>query len=173
MIVTAEAVEDLAIRYIHFSFSVLWWGIMFFMFIIIFPANKDGHYSPLFPRVQKFMKFTATIAMASGISLLFINTRVTTERLLGSSWGFTILAGAILSSVVYLYIMLPKNNKISLPSTSVLVRPTSPGPFKKPTLPIVGTGQRRSISKRTRPRLLFIFLTITIGLMVYASHGFL
>jgi hypothetical protein len=98
---------------------------MFFMFIIIFPANKDGHYSPLFPRVQKFMKFIATIAIASGISLLFINTRVTTERLSGSSWGFTILAGAILSSVV-----LPKNNKISLPSTSVLVTSASPGPSR-------------------------------------------
>lgn len=173
MIVTAGAVEDLAVRYVHFFSSVLWWGIMFFMFIIIFPANKDGRYSRLFPRVQKFMKFIATISMASGISLLLINTRVTTERLLGTSWGFTILAGAILSAVVYLYIMLPKHDKISLPSSFALLKPNSPGPTKRPTFPVVGGSQNKLTSKRMRSRLFFIFLTITVGLMMYASHGFL
>lgn len=172
MIVTGEAIEDLAIRYVHFFSSVLWWGIMFFMFIIIFPANKDGRYSLLFPRVQKFIKIIATISMASGISLLLTNTRVTTERLLGTSWGFTILAGAILSAVVYLYIMLPKNDKISLSSTSPLLTPNSPGPTKRSIFPIVGGSQRKLISKRMRSRILFIFLTITVGLMVYSSEGF-
>jgi uncharacterized membrane protein len=52
---------NITIRYIHFFSSISWWGIMFFMFFIIFPLNKDGRYSALFPRVQRFMKIIASV----------------------------------------------------------------------------------------------------------------
>jgi hypothetical protein len=81
-----EGLGSLVIRYIHFFSSIMWWGMMFFMFVIIFPANKDGRYSTLFPRVQRFMKVIASVALTSGIVLTLVNTKFSMETLFGSSW---------------------------------------------------------------------------------------
>ena len=44
---------------IHSLFSsIMWCGMMFFMFVIIFPANKD-----------RFMKVIASVVMASGMAV--------------------------------------------------------------------------------------------------------
>jgi hypothetical protein len=74
----------------HFFSSIMWWGMMFFMFVIIFPANKDSRYSILFPRVQRFMKVIASVVMASGIVLMLVNTKFSIGTLFGSSWGYGI-----------------------------------------------------------------------------------
>ena len=55
---------------------------MFFMFVIIFPANKDSRYSIIFPRVQRFMIIIASVAMGSGIVLTLVNGRFSVETLL-------------------------------------------------------------------------------------------
>lgn len=106
MLVTIQEAGVLVIRYIHFS-SILWCGMMFFM-VVIFPANRDGRYSLLFPRVQKFMKIVASITLVSGIVFLLANPRGTIEGLFGTGWGFMILARTIRSTVVYIYLMTPK-----------------------------------------------------------------
>jgi hypothetical protein len=62
---------------------------MFFMFAIIFPANKDGRYYTLFPRIQRFMKVIVSVALASGIVLTLVNTKFSIETLFSSSWGYT------------------------------------------------------------------------------------
>ena len=79
---------------------------MFFMFVIIFPANNDRTYSALFPRVQKFMKVIASVAMASGILLTLVNRKLCIEYLLGSSRGYGILPGATISLFVYIHILM-------------------------------------------------------------------
>jgi hypothetical protein len=162
----------LAIRYIHFFSSIMWWGMMFFMFVIVFPANKDSRYSTLFPRVQRFMIIVASVAMASGIVLILVNTKFSIETLFGSSWGYTILIGAIISVFVYAHILMQnrKSRKITT-STIVLAPPTS---LRKNSKDIINNNknQRRKIPKRFIPWLLFVLLTITVALMVYASHGF-
>ena len=81
-----EGLTSLVIRYIHFFSSIMWWGTMFFMFIIIFPVNNGGVYSTLFHRVQRFMKVIASIAMASGILLTLVNRRFGMESLFASRW---------------------------------------------------------------------------------------
>jgi putative copper export protein len=106
MIIIQEVVGSLVIRYIHFFSSIMWWGMMFFMFIIIFPTNKDNRYSTLFPRVQRFMKVIASIALASGIVLTLMNTKFTIERLFSTNWGYTILTGATISIFVYIHILM-------------------------------------------------------------------
>ena len=163
----------LVIRYIHFFSSIMWWGMMFFMFVIIFPANKDSRYSTIFSRVQRFMIIVASVAMASGIVL-------TLETLFGSNWGYTILTGATISVFVYTHILMQNrksrrtttstasvSSSLLIPSTSVSLRKNS-----KNTINNNKYSQRRKISKRFIPWLLFILLTITVALMVYASHGF-
>jgi uncharacterized membrane protein len=171
----------LAIRYIHFFSSIMWWGMMFFMFVIIFPANKDSRYSTLFPRVQRFMIIVASVAMASGIVLTLVNTKFSVETLFGSSWGYTILTGATISIFVYTHILMQNrksrrttttaavssSSSLLIPSTSVSLRKNS-----KNTINNSKYSQRRKISKRFIPWLLFILLTITVALMVYASHRF-
>ena len=179
VIITLEVIGSLVIRYIHFFSSIMWWGIMFFMFIIIFPANKDSRYSILFPRVQRFMKVVASIALASGIILTLMNTKFTIERLFSTSWGYTILTGATISIFVYIHILMQnrrgsKTTTTTATAASLLIPSTSTSLSKGRKNTIINNSknsQKRKIPKRFIPWLLFVSLTITIALMVYASHG--
>jgi hypothetical protein len=168
---------SLVIRYIHFFSSIMWWGMMFFMFVIIFPANKDGRYSTLFPRVQRFMKVIASVALASGIVLTLVNTKFSIETLFRSSWGYTILTGATISIFVYVHILMQNSRSkttttTAAASSSLLIPSTSSRKNSKNTIIHSKNTQKRKISKRFIPWLLFTLLTITVALMVYASHGF-
>jgi amino acid permease len=58
------------------------------------------------------------------------------------------------------------SSSLLIPSTSISLRRNS-----KKTINNDKYSQRRKISKRFIPWLLFILLTITVALMVYASHG--
>ena len=151
--------------------------MMFFMFIIIFPANKDNRYSILFPRVQRFMKVIASIALTSGIVLTLVNTKFTLERLFSTNWGYTILIGATISIFVYVHILM-QNRRGGKPTTADAASPSSLLMPSKSTLlrkdtknTIIDNSQKRKIPKRFIPWLLFVSLTITVVLMVYASHG--
>jgi hypothetical protein len=182
-----EGLTTVVIRYIHFFSSITWWGMMFFMFVILFPANKDGSFSTLFPRVQMFMKVIASVAMGSGIVLTLVNRRFSTESLFGSSWGYAILTGATISLFVYVHILMQnrtrnKTNPSTEPSraslqpqSSLLIPSTSTSlnRNRKNAEIIAKTNSRKKkMSKRFIPWLLFILLGATVGLMVYASHGF-
>jgi hypothetical protein len=177
-----EGLSSLVVRYIHFFSSIAWWGMMFFMFIIIFPATKDGSYSTLFPRVQTFMKAIASVALGSGITLLLFNRRFSVESLFGSGWGY-----ATISLFVYVHILMQnrthnKTNPITEPSpaspqppSSLLIPSTSISlnrSRKNPKIMAKTNSRKKKTSKRFIPWLLFILLTVTVGLMVYASHGF-
>lgn len=176
MTMILEGLESLIIRYVHFFSSIMWWGMMFFMFVIIFPANKDSQYSTLFPRVQRFMMIIASVAMASGVVLTLMNPKFRIETLFGSSWGYTILTGATISIFVYIHILMQNrrnratstraavSSSLLIPSTSVSSRKSSKITISKKN------SRKRKIPKRFIPWLLFILLTITVALMVYASH---
>lgn len=173
MTMILEGLESLIIRYVHFFSSIMWWGMMFFMFVIIFPANKDSQYSTLFPRVQRFMMIIASVAMASGVVLTLVNPKFSIKTLFGSSWGYAILTGAIISIFVYIHILMqnrrnrttPTRAALSSSSSSLLTSISS----RKITISKKNS-RKRKISKRFIPWLLFILLTITVALMVYASH---
>ena len=154
---------------------------MFFMFVIIFPANKDSRYSTIFPRVQRFMIIIASVAMTSGIVLTLVNRRFSIETLFGSNWGYTILTGATMSVIVYLHILMQNRRgktaataAVSSSSSSSLISSTSislRSNGKKTINNKNGQKRKRKISKRFISWLFFILLTITVALMVYASHG--
>src|ERR1051325_3934499 len=178
MTMMLEGVGGLVIRYIHFFSSIMWWGIMFFMFVIIFPANKDSRYSTLFPGVQRFMIITASVSMASGIVLTLVNTKFSIKALFDSSWGYTILTGATISIFVYTHILMQTRrsrtttttaavspSSLLIPSTSISLRKNNKNTINNNNK----NSQKRKISKRL---ILFILLTITVAVMVYASHGF-
>ena len=171
-----DELVNLIIRYIHFFSSITWWGMMFFMFVIIFPANKDSRYSIIFPRVQRFMIIIASVAMGSGIVLTLVNGRFSVETLFGSSWGYALLTGATTSVIVYTHILMQNirsrtattaavSSSLIIPSTSISLRKNSKNTINNKN------GQKRKISKRFTPWLFFILLTITVALMVYSSHG--
>ena len=179
IIMIPELLGSLVIRYIHFFSSIMWWGMMFFMFMIIFPANKDSRYSTLFPRAQRFMIIIASVALASGIVLTLANTKFSIETLFRSSWGYAILTGATISVFVYTHILIRNRRSRTrttttadvsssslIPSTSLSLRKNSKNTINNKV------SQKRKISKQFIPWLLFILLTITVALMVYASHGF-
>lgn len=105
---------------------------MFFMFFIIFPVNKDGRYSTLFTRVQRYMKVIASVAMTSGILLTFVNTKFTVEGLFNSKWGQTLIIGAMTSVFVYIHIMMPNRAKTTAPPASSILIPSIHSSRKKP-----------------------------------------
>ena len=94
----------------HFFSSIMWWGMMFFMFVIIFPANKD-----------RFMKAIASVVMASGIVLMLVNTKFSTGTLFGSSWGYALLTGATISVFVYMHILMQNRRSRTTPTTTAAV----------------------------------------------------
>jgi hypothetical protein len=134
-----------------------------------------------------FMKVIASVAVGSGIVLTFVNRRFSTESLFGSSWGYAILAGATISLFVYVHI-LTQNRTHNKTNPSTEPSPASPPPQSSLLIPSTSTSLNRNrknaemiaktkspkgkMSKRFIPWLLFILLAITVGLMVYASHGF-
>ncbi|MFL6392210.1 MAG: hypothetical protein ACJ71E_09225 [Nitrososphaeraceae archaeon] len=109
----------------HFFSSIMWWGMMFFMFVIIFPANKDSRYSILFPRVQRFMKVIASVVMASGIVLMLVNTKFSIGTLFGSSWGYALLTGATISVFVYMHILMQNKRSRTTPTTTTAISSSS------------------------------------------------
>src|SRR5215831_19129580 len=141
---------------------------MFLMFFIIFPVNKDGRYSTLFTRVQRFMKVIASVAMTSGILLTFVNTKFTVEALFNSKWGQTLIIGAMTSVFVYIHIMMP--NRATAPPASSILIPSIRSSRKNTSIINDRTNNQRGISKRFIPWLLFTLLTTTIALMVAASN---
>jgi len=144
---------------------------MFFMFFIIFPVNKDGRYSTLFTRVQRFMKVIASVAMTSGILLIFVNTKFTVEGLFNSKWGQTLIIGAMTSVFVYIHIMMPNRAKTTAPPTSSILIRSIHSSRKNTNIINDRTNSQRGISKRFIPWLLFTLLTTTIALMVAASNN--
>ncbi|MFL6384282.1 MAG: hypothetical protein ACJ712_04820 [Nitrososphaeraceae archaeon] len=93
----------------HFFSSIMWWGMMFFMFVIIFPANKD-----------RFMKVIASVVMASGIVLMLVNTKFSIGTLFGSSWGYALLTGATISVFVYMHILMQNRRSRTTPTTAAV-----------------------------------------------------
>jgi len=81
--------------------------MMFFMFVIIFPANKD-----------RFMKVIASVVMASGIVLMLVNTKFSIGTLFGSSWGYALLTGATISVFVYMHILMQNRRSRTTPTTT-------------------------------------------------------
>ena len=119
---------------------------MFFMFFIIFPVNKDGRYSTLFTRVQRFMKVIASVAMTSGILLTFVNTKFTAEGLFNSKWGQILIIGAMTSVFVYIHIMMPKRAKTATPPASSILIPSIHSSRKNTNI-INNPKSQRGISK--------------------------
>ena len=82
------------------------------------------------------MTIIASVAMASGIVITLVNRRFSMETLFGSSWGYAILTGAIMSIIVYTHILLQNrrsrttttaamSSSLLIPSTSISLRKNS------------------------------------------------
>jgi hypothetical protein len=114
--------------------------------------------------------------------------RISTKRSVATTTGgYTILTGATISIFVYVHILMQNrrgNKKTSTTATttaaaaSSLLMPssTSTSLRKNSKNTIINnnsikSNQKRKIPKRFIPWLLFVSLTITVALMVYASHG--
>jgi hypothetical protein len=137
--------------YIHFSSSVLWWGITFFVFFILRPVNREGSYSLILPRIHQFILPISTISILSGIALTFININFDPYRLFNTIVGYLLIIGGLFSIPVYLVIL--SQSKLG----NIKIQLNKKKNFKKKILP---------------PYLLFILLSITIFIMVFVTKLF-
>jgi len=142
---------DFLITYIHLFSSFLWWGLTFFVIFILGPVNKKGVYSSILPRIHKFVIPISTLSILSGIVLTFINIDFDLYRLFNSTWGYMLIVGGLFSLPVYLIVIFRSKNR------NVKVQ------LGKKKLPQYN---------KLLPYLVFLFLSITISLMIFVTQWF-
>ena len=142
---------DFLITYIHLFSSFLWWGLTFFVIFILGPVNKKGVYSSILPRIHKFVIPISTLSILSGIVLTFINIDFDLNRLFNSMWGYMLIVGGLFSLPVYLIVIFRSKNR------NVKVQ------LGKKKLPQYN---------KLLPYLVFLFLSITISLMIFVTQWF-
>ena len=138
------------LMYFHFLSAILWWSITFFVIFILSPINKTGSLSILLPRIHKFLIPISTITLISGFLLLLVNIEGDFSRILNSSWGKMILLGGVLSLPVYITILIrskTRNIKSQMKRNDKSIK-------RKPILPYI----------------LFSFLSISIGIMIFIAN---
>ena len=142
---------DFLITYVHLFSSFLWWGLTFFVIFILGPVNKKGVYSSILPRIHKFVIPISTLSILSGIVLTFINIDFDLNRLFNSMWGYMLIVGGLFSLPVYIIVIFRSKNR------NVKVQ------LGKKKLPQYN---------KLIPYLVFLFLSITISLMIFVTQWF-
>jgi hypothetical protein len=137
--------------YLHFFSSVLWWGLTFFVVVILGPVNRNGSYSIILPRIHKFILPISTVSITSGLALTFININFDPNRLFNSLWVYMLILGGLFSIPVYLVILFRS---------------------KKRTVKIELSKKRNFKKTNLLPFLLFALLSSTIFIMIYVTKFF-
>jgi hypothetical protein len=137
--------------YLHFFSSVLWWGLTFFVVVILRPVNRNGSYSLILPRIHQFILPLSTLSITSGLVLTLININFDPNRLFNSFWVIMLMLGGLFSIPVYLVILFRS---------------------KKRTIKIQ-FGKKKNFQKTNfLPFLLFALLSSTIFIMVFVTKLF-
>ena len=137
--------------YLHFFSSILWWGLTFFVVVILGPVNRNGSYSLILPRIHKFILPISTVSITSGLALTFININFDPNRLFNSLWVYMLILGGLFSIPVYLVILFRS---------------------KKRTIKIELSKKRNSKKTNLLPFLLFALLSSTIFIMIFVTKFF-
>ncbi len=137
------------ITYVHMFSSFLWWGLTFFVIFILRPVNKTGVYSPILPRIHKFVIPLSTLSIISGSILTMINIDFEIDRLFESIWGYLLVIGGSFSIPVYLIVIFRSKK----PDTKLQLR------------------KKKSFQYNNYiPYVAFLLLSITISLMIFVTH---
>ena len=137
--------------YLHFFSSILWWGLTFFVIVILGPVNRNGSYSIILPRIHKFILPISTISITSGLALTFININFDPNRLFNSLWVYMLILGGLFSIPVYLVILFRSKKR------TIIIQLSKKRNFKKTNL---------------LPFLLFALLSSTIFIMIFVTKFF-
>ena len=140
---------DFLITYIHLFSSFLWWGLTFFVIFILSPVNKKGVYSSILPRIHKFIIPISTLSIISGIVMTLVNIDYDVDRLFNSIWGSLLIAAGLFSIPVYLIVIFRS---------------------KQRNIKIQMSTKKTTRNSNYLPYLLFLFLSITISMMIYITH---
>jgi hypothetical protein len=137
------------ITYVHIFSSVLWWGLTFFVIFILRPVNKTGVYSPILPRIHKFVIPLSTLSIISGIVLTMIKIDFEMDRLFESLWGYLLIIGGSFSIPVYLIVVIRS---------------------KKRDVKLQLRKKKSFQYDNYIPYIAFLLLSITISLMIFVTH---
>lgn len=130
---------------------MLWWGLTFFVVVILGPVNRNGSYSLILPRIHQFILPISTVSITSGLVLTFININFDPNRLFNSLWVYMLILGGLYSIPVYLVILFRS---------------------KKPTIKIQLSKRRNFKKTNLLPFLLFALLSSTIFIMIFVTKFF-
>jgi len=137
------------ITYVHIFSSFLWWGLTFFVIFILRPVNKTGVYSPILPRIHKFVIPLSTLSIISGIVLTMIRIDFEMDRLFESLWGYLLIIGGSFSIPVYLIVVFRS---------------------KKRDVKFQLRKKKSFQYDNYIPYIAFLLLSITISLMIFVTH---
>ena len=144
--------------YMHIISSLIWWSLTFLVVVIINPINKNGIYSNIFSRIQKNVMIFSTSSIIFGLILLLINTDFSPIKLFYSIWGNLIIIGGTIAIFVYINILIRSIKKNTTKSLSLKLKSSLNVPKYRNQI-------------RVFPLLMFTSLTISLLLMIYASHS--
>ncbi|MGE3858622.1 MAG: hypothetical protein AB7F53_01395 [Nitrososphaeraceae archaeon] len=121
----------------------------FFVIFILRPVNKTGVYSPILPRIHKFVIPLSTLSIISGSILTMINIDFEIDRLFESIWGYLLVIGGSFSIPVYLIVIFRS---------------------KKPDRKLQLRKKKSFQYNNYIPYVAFLLLSITISLMIFVTH---
>jgi uncharacterized membrane protein len=151
----------MALRWIHFFFGIVWIGHLYYFNFTqgpfmaeTDPATKSGVTQKLLPRALWWFRWGAMFTFLSGLAYLAIRGHEMKGIFFQTSYGITILMGAILASLMWAnvwFIIWPKQqivmaNAEAVAKGSALVASRTNVLFSMPMLFFMGTASHLNIS---------------------------
>ncbi len=156
------------VRAVHELAAIIWYGEVFFISFILVPAfkrlpsaSKGPFMLEVFPRVFHAATISASLTVAAGLALAWLETGFRLAVFLSGPWGLSILLGGLMGLFILVMHLTVESAELGKLKN---VSPALAADFPEPL---------RLLEKRVEriPRAGFAVLTGTLLLMIYASHG--
>lgn len=161
---------DLLTRWIHIIAGVTWIGLLYYFNFVQAPffaeteaAVKGAATRQLVPRALAWFRYSALVTFLAGLALLIIRIEQGGVEILGTSYGFRALTGAILGTIMFLNVwgVIWPNQKIVIGSAQAVAGGGSPDPRAD------GATRRALLASRTN----VVFSIPMLLFMAIAGHG--
>lgn len=156
------------LRWIHEFAGIAWYGEVFFMTFILMPVlgklppdSKGPLMVRTFPRIFNVATVSSSVTIVAGILVALLYSNFDLGIFMGSTWGLSILLGGLMG--LFMYILHVTVEVIELGA----LRQVDSDEAR--AFPVELKVLERRVNRL--PRVGFVILTITLVMMIYASHG--
>jgi uncharacterized membrane protein len=162
---------DLLVRWLHIIAGITWIGLLYYFNFVQAPfvaesedAVKGAVTRGLAPRALAWFRYAALVTFLAGLALLLIRLEVLgADLIFGSPYGFLVLTGGILGTVMFLNVwgVIWPNQKVVIGSAQAVAG----GGTADPTVP--DRTRRAMLASRTN----VLFSVPMVFFMAASGHG--